>query len=170
MFDKLIDFLISIIELFRFFWVIRQWEAGVILRFGKYTKKVMQPGFHFIWPFNIDEVHTINILPDVVELEPQTVVMRDKAVVVVQAIVKYQVVNPETCLVEVGSEVDALKQFSQGAIYTIISNQNYLDANVIEMEKAITEEARKEVRKWGIKIFEITIKSFGKMTSIRLIQ
>lgn len=170
MFDKLIDFLISIIELFRFFWVIRQWEAGVILRFGKYTKKVMAPGFHFIWPFSIDEVHTINILPDVVELEPQTIVMKDKAVVVIQAIVKYQVTNAQICLVEVGSELDALKQFTQGAIHTIISSVNYNEANVVELEKMITKEARIEVSKWGIKIHDVTIKSFGKMNSLRLIQ
>ena len=170
MFDKLIDFLISIIELFKFFYVIRQWEAGVILRFGKYTKKVMEPGFHFIWPFSIDEVHTISILPDVAELGPQTIVMKDRSVVVIQAIVKYQVSNAETCLVEVGSEQDALKQFTQGAIHTVISAINYNEANVIEMEKAITREARTEVSKWGIKIHDVTIKSFGKMTSIRLIQ
>lgn len=170
MFDKLIDFLISVIELGRFFWVIRQWEAGVILRFGKYTGRVMNPGFHFIWPLSIDEVHTINILPDVVELEPQTIVMQDRAVVVIQAIVKYQVVDPETCLVDVGSELDALKQFTQGAIHTIVSGVNYSEANVVEMERAIITEARKEVNKWGIKMHSVTIKSFGKMNSLRLIQ
>ena len=168
--EKFIDFLISIIERFRFFWVIRQWEAGVILRLGKYTGKVMEPGFHFIWPFSIDEVHTINIIPDVAELEPQTIVMKDRSVVVIQAIVKYQVSNAETCLVEVGSELDALQQFTQGAIHTIVSAINYNEANVLEMEKSITREARTEVNKWGIKIHDVTIKSFGKMTSIRLIQ
>jgi len=170
MFDKLIDFLISVIELGRFFWVIRQWEAGVILRFGKYTGEIMKPGFHFIAPFAIDEVHTINIIPDVVELEPQTIVMKDKVVVVVQVIVKYQVVDPEICLVEVGSELDALKQFTQGATHTILSDINYSEASVASMEKSIIKEARTEVNKWGIKIHDVTIKSFGKMTSIRLIQ
>ena len=113
MFDKLIDFFISIIELFKFFWVIRQWEAGIILRLGRYTGKVLSPGFHIIWPFAIDEVHTISIIPDVTKLEPQTIVMKDKSVVVVQAIVKYQVNNPEVCLVEVGNELDAVQQFTQ---------------------------------------------------------
>jgi regulator of protease activity HflC (stomatin/prohibitin superfamily) len=169
MFDKLIDFLISIIELFRFFWVIRQWEEGIVLRFGKYTKNI-GPGFHFIYPLTIDEVHTINIVPDVVELEPQTIVMQDKAVIVIQAIVKYQVTNSKICLVEVGSELDALKQFTQGAIHTIVSGVNYNDANVVELEKMIMKEARFEVSKWGIKIHDVTIKSFGKMNSLRLIQ
>lgn len=168
--DKLIDFLIASIKLFKFFWVIRQWEAGIILRLGKYTGNVMKPGFHFIWPFDIDEVHTISILPDVVELEPQTIVMKDKVVVVAQAIVNFEVLNAETCLVKVGSELNALQEFTQGAIHTIISGANYSDANVKDLEKLILKEARKEVNEWGIKMHSVTIKSFGRMTSIRLIQ
>lgn len=170
MFDKFIDLLISFIELFRFFWVVRQWEAGVVLRFGKYTGKIMTPGFHFIWPIAIDEVHTINILPQVVELEPQTVVTKDKAVVVVQAIVKYQVQDIEVCLLKVGNEEDALKEFTQGATHTVISGSDYGEINIKELERAILKEARKEVNDWGIKMHSVTIKSFGKMTSIRLLQ
>lgn len=170
MFDKLIDFLISIIELFRFFYVIRQWEAGIILRFGKYTGKVLQPGIHFIWPFNIDEVHSTDILPIVAELEAQTIVTKDKAVVVIQAIVKYEVADAETCLIKVGNEVDAVKEFTQAAIHTVVSEINYNEANMAELEKAIIREARKEVNKWGIKMHNVIVKSFGKMTSIRLIQ
>lgn len=170
MFDKLIDFLISIIELFRFFWVIRQWEEGVILRFGKYTGKILKPGLHFIWPLAIDEVHTINMLPDVVELEPQTIVTKDRVVVVTQAIVNFQVIDSETCLTKVGNELNALQEFTQGAIHTVISGVNYNEAVVKELEKAIIKEARKEVNDWGIKMHSVTIKSFGRMTSIRLLQ
>ena len=170
MFDKLIDFLVSIIELFRFFWVIRQWEEGITLRLGKYTKKVMKPGLHFIWPLSIDEVHTINLLPDVAELEPQTIVTKDRVVVVAQAIVNYQVNNTETCLTKVGDEMNAIREFTQGAIHTVISEINYNEANVKEMERAILKEARKDVNDWGIKMHSVTIKSFGRMTSIRLMQ
>src|SRR5687768_3735103 len=141
MFDKLIDFLISIIELFRFFWVIRTWERGIVLRFGKWTEEVLQPGFHFILPFAIDEVHTINILPTVVELDPQTIVTKDKVVVVVQALVKYEVVKPEVCLIEVANELDALKEFTQGAIHSVIVNEDYSTANVKDIESKIKEVA-----------------------------
>jgi len=168
--ESLINFLISCIEIFRFFWVIREWEEGIILRFGKYTKKPMKKGFQFIWPFGIDEVHVISMLPGVAELEPQTILTKDKVVVVTQAIVKYQVSNPEKCLLEVGNEEDALKEFTQAAIYTVVSKCMYNDVDVKELEKQIIKEARKEVNDWGIKMHSVVIKSFGRMTSIRLIQ
>ncbi len=170
MFDKLIDFLISIIELFRFFWVIREWEEGIVLTFGKYRGRLLKKGLHWVWPFAIDEVHVISMLPGVAELEPQTILTKDKIVVVTQAIVKYQVSNPEKCLLEVGNEEDALKEFTQAAIYTVVSKSSYNEVDVKELEKQIIKEARKEVNDWGIKMHSVVIKSFGKMTSLRLIQ
>lgn len=169
MLDKLIDFIISIIELFKFFYVIRNWERGIILRFGKWTNKVLEPGLHFVWPFGIDEVHTIDIVPAVAELDSQTVVTKDKVVIVVQALIKYEVVKPEVCLIEVANEIDAVKEFSQGAIHSVIVDVDYSTANVKEIEKRVKEVANKEVNKWGIKINSVVIKSFGKMISIRLI-
>jgi len=168
MFDKLIDFLIDIIELFRFFWVIRQWERGIVLRLGKWTGKVLEPGLHFIWPLAIDEVSTIDIIPSVAELDSQTIVTKDKVVVVVQALIKYEVVRPEICLIEVANEIDAVKEFTQGAIHSVIVDLDYSTANVKDIEAKIKEVARKEVIKWGIKIHSVVIKSFGKMISVRL--
>ena len=169
MIDRLIDFIISIIELFRFFWVIRQWERGIILRFGRWTGVVIKPGFHFILPFAIDEIHSINILPTVAELEAQTIVMKCKSVVVVQALIKYEVVKPEICLIDVQNEEDAVKEFTQGAMHTILSEEFYISANVKDIETRVRTLARKEINEWGIKVHSVVIKSFGKMNTIRLI-
>lgn len=169
MIDKLIDFIISIIELFRFFYVVRSWERGINLRLGKWTNKVLKPGFHFILPLGIDEVHTISIVPYVAELDPQTIVTKDRQVIVVQALVKYEVIKPEVCLIEVANEEDAVLEFTQGAIHTVISETDYSIADVREIETKVREVARKEVIKWGIKIHSVVFKSFGKMTSIRLL-
>jgi|SRR5690349_18233526 len=169
MFDKIVEFLISIIELFKFWVVIRQWQSGVNLRLGRWTGKVLKPGFHYIFPFGIDEVSTIDMIPTVAELDPQTVLTKDKVVVVTQALVKYQVVKPEVCLIEVNNEEDAVKEFTQGAIHTIIAETDYATADVKEIQKKAKEEAHKEVIKWGIKINSVVLKSFGKMSSLRLL-
>lgn len=168
MFDKLIDFLISIIKLFRFFWVIRQWERGVILRFGKWTGKVLQPGFHFIFPFAVDEVHVTSIIPKVAELEPQTILMKDRVVVVTQALIKYEVTDPKVCLIDVDNEADAVEEFTQGALHTIVAKAEYATVDVKEIERKVKEKAQTEVDKWGIRINSVVIKSFGKMNTIRL--
>lgn len=168
MIDKLIDFIISIIQLFRFFWVIRSWERGVILRFGHWTGKVLEPGLHFIFPFAIDEVHTIDIIPTVAELDPQTIMTKDKVVIVTQALIKFEVKDPKVCLLDVFNEQDAVKEFTQGALHSIIAETDYSSANVKEIESRVKEKAQKEITKWGIKVNSVILKSFGKMTTIRL--
>lgn len=169
MFDKLVDLFIRFLELFRFFWVIREWERGITLRFGKWRGKIMGKGLHFILPFCIDEVHTIDIIPTVAELDPQTIVTKDKVVVVTQALIKYEVENPKICLIDVNNEVDAVREFTQGAIHTVITETDYSTANVKDIEREVRDKARKEVGKWGIKIHSVVIKSFGKMSSLRLL-
>jgi regulator of protease activity HflC (stomatin/prohibitin superfamily) len=168
-FEWLGEWLGKILELFRFFYVIRDWESGITLRFGHWRGKVMKPGLHFILPFAIDEVHTIRIIPTVTELDPQTIVTKDKVVIVTQALVKYQVDKPEVCLIDVDNEADAVKEFTQGAIHTVIADTDYSTASVKEIEKRAKEQAQKEVDKWGIKIKSVVLKSFGKMSSIRLL-
>lgn len=128
----------------------------------------MLPGLHFIFPFAIDEVHTISILPKVIELDPQTIVTKDKVVIVTQALVKYEVENPKICLIDVDNESDAVKEFTEGAIHSVIVETEYSTANVKDIEREIRDKARKEVVKWGIKVHSVVLKSFGKMTTIRL--
>lgn len=166
--EKLIDFILSCIGLFKFWFVIRQWEKGIVLTFGTWTGKTYSHGVYFMWPFCIDEVHTIDIIPTVAELDSQTIVTSDKTVVVVQALIKYEVVKPEICLIDVANETDAVKEFTQGAIHSVIVDIDYKTANVKEIEKRVKELAQKEINKWGIKVHSVVIKSFGKMSTIRL--
>lgn len=170
MLDKLVDFLINFITLFKFFYVVKDWEMGVNLRFGVWTKKILKPGLHYIFPFFIDEVLVISVVPAIAELEPQTVITKDKVVTVVQAVVNYEVKEPETCLLKVDNEIDAVKELTQGAIHTVLVDVDYATADIKEIEREIRDLAKRRVAKWGINVVSVTIKSFGKMTSIRLLQ
>jgi len=177
MFDKLIDFLISIIDLFRFFDVVDQWENGVRLHFGRHDGKILtsengvfKTGFHFMAPFKISKILSIGVKPEVAELDPQTVTTSDNVVISVQAVVKYEVKDPAKALLEVGDEVLAVKELTQGFIRTILIKTPYSDCNSTAVVDEITKLSKKEARRWGIELMSVTIKTLGKMTSIRLMQ
>ena len=57
MFDKLIDVLLEFIGYFKFWRVIPINKKGVRIRWGKHPI-VLEPGVHFVWPFEIDSVKT----------------------------------------------------------------------------------------------------------------
>lgn len=170
MIDKIIEFIISILDLFRFWEVISHWEEGVRVRLGKWTKTILKPGFHWRWPFMIDIILTIGIKPEVAELEPQTVTTLDNIVVGVQAVVKYEISDASKALLEVGDEVMALKELTQTFIRSTIIKSNYSEINSKDIEADVKALSKREAEKWGIRLVSVKFKSLGKMISIRLMQ
>src|SRR5688572_8998597 len=61
-------------------------------RFGRF-QKTMDPGFHFIVPF-IDRVgHKLNMMEQVLDVPRQEVITKDNAMLSVDAVVFYQVLD-----------------------------------------------------------------------------
>ena len=58
---KLIMAMVLVLYLTSGIFVVKQHEAGIVLRFGKITGTVLDPGLHWAWPFPIDEHITIPV-------------------------------------------------------------------------------------------------------------
>jgi hypothetical protein len=50
----------------------------------------------------------------------------------------------------------------------VIAETEYATANIKDIEAKVKEKAQREITKWGIKVNSVVLKSFGKMTTIRL--
>ena len=169
--SSIIGFIIDIIGLFKFWSIVDHWEEGILLRLGKWrNKKILQPGLHWTYPFYIDRIVTINIKPAVAELSPQTITTSDDKVLGVQGVVKFEIVDSAKALLEVDNEREAIIELTQATIRDIISQKTYLQCTTDNISTEITGKAKSEATKWGIKITKVTLKSLGRMTSIRLMQ
>lgn len=169
MIDKLIEFIISVLEIFKCWEIIDHYDRGVRLRFGKQHKGELDPGLHWKWPFYIDSILTIMVKATTMPLKEQTVTTLDGTVVVVKAVIKYEIKDAVKILLEVNDAVDAVADMTQGIIREQIIERNYDTCNNTEFGKEITMKARREAEKWGVKIQSVTLTDFGKMTSIRLL-
>lgn len=89
MFDKLIDFLIEMIDKLMPVFVINQFDAGVLLRRGIYVK-TLSGGIYFKIPF-LDEVCSHSIVPTTEALPPQSLTTKDGKSIVVSGVIKYEV-------------------------------------------------------------------------------
>ena len=72
MFDKLIDFFIDIIDKVIPFYIIKQYQQGVLFRAGKYNK-LSQPGIYCKIPF-IDDVEIYPVVTTTLTLPVQSIV------------------------------------------------------------------------------------------------
>ncbi len=67
MFEKIADFVQSILHLLKFWVVIHPYEQGVLLRLGTHTG-LLEPGFHFVCPLGVHEVLVEHVQPRPLEV------------------------------------------------------------------------------------------------------
>lgn len=166
MLDKLIDFLIDIIEKVIPIFIIKEYQQGVFLRIGKYKKDCM-PGLHWKIPF-FDEIDVYPVATTTLTLPAQSIVTKDGESVVLKTTVKYKVSNIKIFGIEVGDAIDALNDMTCGINYDTIHSRTYQETCEQDIAKIITKEAKKEAKQWGIDVFKVTISDYSKISSLRL--
>jgi len=166
-FDKLIDFLLSILDKLLPFTVVNQTDKGVRLRFGKFIQ-VTPPGFHWKIPF-ADEVIKHTVLWTTHSAPAQSLTTKDGKDIVVKGIIKYRISDIETFLLEVWDATDALSDMTQGIIFDIVKEKNWDELQTIDLKPLITRKVRNEAKRWGIEIETVTLSDLARITSIRLL-
>ena len=71
--------------------IVRQYEGGVVLRFGKLVG-VRTPGFNVIIPI-VDRIYIIDTRTHTLTVEPQEVITRDNVTIKVDAVVYFAVTS-----------------------------------------------------------------------------
>lgn len=165
MFDKLIDFLLETLDKVLPFFIVNQYDEAVLLRRGLFHKQ-FTGGIYFKIPF-LDEVISQTVVTTTMQLPAQSLYTKDKKHIVCKAIIKYSVEDVKTLLLETWDAVDAISDTTQGII-----KDEIMDLDLAEITKdtdnAITIKARREAKRWGVKIEKVTFTNLGEIKSIRL--
>lgn len=165
MFDKLIDFLIDMVDKVMPVVIVNQYDKGVLLRRGLFVR-VMDGGIHFKVPF-IDEVIHQTFVTTTMNLPAQSLLTKDKKHIVVKAVIKYNIFDVKVLTLETWDAVDALSDTTQGIVKDVIMDLDFHEINK-DTDNAITIKARREAKKWGIEIEKVTFTNVGEIRSIRL--
>ena len=167
MFDKLFELIASFFDYLKFWWIVEQYNKGVLLRFGKFVR-IIEPGFHWKRPFS-DIVLEHTIVPTTMRLYHQSLHTKDDKPMVVQAVIKYQVSDVETLLMKVFDPVDAIGDMTQAIIKNIVMERTWEECRNPELDNIITKKARVEAKRWGIEIIQVTLVDINKAPSFRMI-
>ncbi len=137
--------------------IVRQYEQGLVERFGRY-KRTIDPGLNFIVPF-IERVQRVDMREQVVDVPPQEVITKDNVVVTVDAVVYYQATDPVKLKYNVATFIVAATKLAQTNLRNIIGD--------LQLDEALTsrETINTQLREilddatdvWGTRVVRVEI-------------
>ena len=138
--------------------VVSQYERGVHFRLGKVVG-VKQPGLNFIVPL-IDKLQKVDMRVITLVVEPQEVITKDNVTMKVDAVVYFQVVNPEYAKVKVLDYIAATSQIAQTTLRSVLG-QSELDeilAHREQINQRLREIIDEVVEPWGVQVSLVEVK------------
>ena len=149
----------GIIILFKTVRMVPQGYEWTVERFGKYTH-TMTPGLHFLVPVVYGVGRKINMMEQVMDVPSQDVITKDNAVVKVDGVVYFQVLDAAKAAYEVATLEIAILNLVMTNIRTSIGSMD-LDESLSkrdEINAKVLVAVDQATHPWGLKVNRIELK------------
>jgi regulator of protease activity HflC (stomatin/prohibitin superfamily) len=142
--------------------IVSQGTNYTVENLGRYTR-TLQPGMHILIPVIERVGHQINMKEQVIDIPSQDVITRDNAMVRVDGVAFFQILNAAKAAYEVDQLEHSMINLTMTNIRTVmgsmdldelLSNRDQINAKLLHVVDAATEA-------WGVKVTRIEIKDIA---------
>jgi regulator of protease activity HflC (stomatin/prohibitin superfamily) len=147
--------------------IVRPVEVGIVEFLGRYTRTA-ESGFNWIFPV-LTRMYKVNITERRVDIDPQSIITKDKLNAVVDGMVYYRVVDAQKAIYNVNNYVDSVPSLAKTTLRAVIGKMTLTEAN--ENRDSINAEVEsiltKEISKWGITVVRVELQRIEPPTDVQ---
>ncbi len=147
--------------------ILREYERGVIFRFGRRASAVLNPGgdgsgpgLVFLIPF-VDKMVRVSLRTITMDVPPQDVITRDNVSVKVNAVIFFRVLDAAKAVISVEDFLYATSQMAQTTLRSVLGQQELDDllASREKINEQLTRIIDEHTNPWGIKVAAVEVKN-----------
>jgi regulator of protease activity HflC (stomatin/prohibitin superfamily) len=147
--------------------VVKQYERGVVLRFGR-LRKVREPGLRLIIPF-ADVMSRVSLRVVTMPIQSQGIITRDNVSVDISAVAYYRVVDAVKSVIAIENVLAAINQIAQTTLRKVVG-QHTLDEILAETDR-INMDIRRildlTTLEWGTEVTLVELKDIQLPESMK---
>ena len=139
-----------------------QWERAIVLRLGKLTA-IRGPGMFAIVPF-IDTVASwLDQRIQTTEIRAETALSKDTVPVNIDAVVFWQIHDPERAALEISNYRQAIMQVAQTSLREMVGSSllSTLLADRKQGDLQLRDEIGRKTAEWGVSVLSVEIRDIG---------
>ena len=148
--------------------ILRQYEKGVIFRWGKLMPEPKGPGLIFVFR-PMDQMERVSLRLVTMDVPEQDVITRDNVTLKVNAIVYFRVVDANLAIVSVENYLYATSQLAQTRLRSVLGEVELDD--VLSKREELNERLQsildQSTDPWGIKVSMVEVKTVDLPTEMQ---
>ncbi len=156
--ERLVDWLIELADAFRFWEVVQPYERACVITLGKWVR-VMGPGIHWLWPFEIDKIVTENVVMTTETTGQIDVTTQDGIAIVCSCVYRWHIRDVKKLTLDCEDASDVLQDSTDAQVSRALRYRTWKaiygkpDEWVAEAQEAI----RRRMGRYGMVLEELQV-------------
>lgn len=161
--DRVVDWLIELADAFRFWTVVQPYERSVVTTLGRWVREI-GPGIHWLWPFDIDNQVTENVVMTTDSSGSIDVTTNDGIAVVVSCVYRWHIRDVVKLTMDCEDADDVLLDSTDAQVSRAIRKRSWKEVYSKSDEWALEaqEAIRRRMGRYGMVLEELQVRNMTR--------